>query len=388
MVIYTREPAKNKERERNMTKKLLGKLKEDVVLTVSWVLAIASSLFVTPDKEYIGYIDWETLALLLALMIVMAGFKALGLFQWMGEQLLSRMKSSRTINLTLVMACFFSVMAITNDVALITFVPFALETLRMAKLEESIVPVVVLQTVAANLGSMVTPIGNPQNIYLYFQSGLGMIDFLKLTGPYAVLALIMLTAFCFAGKKKKADFAPSGKTGFGFSPRLVIYGLMFALCLVSLGKTISVELAALIVVAITLVIDRGTLKNVDYGLLFTFIGFFIFVGNMGRIEWFSSAIAAVLEGHELLVTVAISQVISNVPATLLLAGFTQNWPVLIVGSNIGGLGTLIASMANLISYKYVCKSYAHFRHAYTRWFTIICLIFLAAMLVMYWLLFV
>lgn len=369
-----------------MIKKLTGKLKEDVVLTVSWVLAIASSIFVTPDKEYIGYIDWETLALLLALMIVMAGFKALGLFQWLGEMLLSRTKSSRSVSLTLVMACFFSAMAITNDVALITFVPFALETLRMAKLEESIVPVVALQTVAANLGSMVTPIGNPQNIYLYFQSGLGMVDFLRLTGPYAVFALILLTAFCFAGKKKQVSYAPEGKSGFGFSPRLLIYCAMFILCLVSLGKTIPVELAALVVVAVTLLTDRRTLKNVDYGLLFTFIGFFIFVGNMGRIDWFSNAIASVLEGHELLVTVAISQVISNVPATLLLAGFTQNWPVLIVGSNLGGLGTLIASMANLISYKYVCKAYAHFRHAYTRWFTIVCLIFLAALLVLYWLL--
>ena len=369
-----------------MIQKLTGKLKEDVVLTVSWVLAVASSLFVTPDKEYIGYIDWETLALLLALMIVMAGFKALGLFQWLGEMLLSRTKSSRSVSLTLVMACFFSAMAITNDVALITFVPFALETLRMAKLEESIVPVVVLQTVAANLGSMVTPIGNPQNIYLYFQSGLGMVDFLRLTGPYAVFALILLTAFCFAGKKKQVSYAPEGKSGFGFSPRLLIYCAMFILCLVSLGKTIPVELAALIVVAVTLLTDRRTLKNVDYGLLFTFIGFFIFVGNMGRIDWFSNAIAYVLEGHELLVTVAISQVISNVPATLLLAGFTQNWPVLIVGSNLGGLGTLIASMANLISYKYVCKDYAHFRHAYTRWFTIVCLIFLAALLALYWLL--
>ena len=369
-----------------MIKQLTVKLKEDVVLTVSWVLAIVSSLFVTPDKDYIGYIDWETLALLLALMIVMAGFKALGLFQWLGEKLLSCTNSSRSVSLTLVMACFFSAMAITNDVALITFVPFALETLRMAKLEESIVPVVVLQTVAANLGSMVTPIGNPQNIYLYFQSGLGMMDFLKLTGPYAVVALGMLTVFCFMGKKKQVSFTPGGKSGFGFSIHLVLYCAMFVLCLVSLGKTLSVELVALIVVAITLLADRKTLKNVDYGLLFTFIGFFIFVGNMGRIDWFSSAIASVLEGHELIVTVVISQVISNVPATLLLAGFTQNWPLLIVGSNIGGLGTLIASMANLISYKYVCKSYAHFRHAYTRWFTIVCLIFLAVLLVLYWLL--
>ena len=254
----------------------------------------------------------------------------------------------------------------------------------MAKLEESIVPVVVLQTVAANLGSMVTPIGNPQNIYLYFQSGLGMADFLRLTGPYAIFALGLLVAFCFAGKNKKVDFRPEGRSGFGFSGRLVIYGAMFILCLVSLSKVISVELVALIVVVVTLITDRHTLKNVDYGLLFTFIGFFIFVGNMGRIDWFSSAVAAVLEGHELLVTVAISQVISNVPATLLLAGFTQNWPLLIVGSNIGGLGTLIASMANLISYKYVCKGYAHFRHAYTRWFTIVCLVFLVALLVMYW----
>ena len=383
-MIYHTSGRRLKERDWEMVKKIRAKLKEDVVLTLSWVMALVSALFVVPDKNYIDYIDWETLALLLALMIVMAGFKALGLFQWMGVTLLSRMKSSRTISLSLVLACFFSAMVITNDVALITFVPFALETLRMAKLEESIVPVVVLQTVAANLGSMVTPIGNPQNIYLYFQSGLEMIDFLRLTVPYAIFSLGLLVVFCFAGKKKKVNFIPEGKNDLSFNGKIVIYGALFALCLVSLSKIISVELVAVIVVAAALISDRKTLKNVDYGLLFTFIGFFIFVGNMGRVEWFSSVIAAVLEGHELIVTVLISQVISNVPATLLLAGFTQNWPLLIVGSNIGGLGTLIASMANLISYKYVCKSYAHFRHAYMRWFTIVCLIFLAALLVMHW----
>lgn len=368
-----------------MIEKVKALIKSEPVLVASWMLAGLSAFWVSPDLKYIDYIDMDTLFLLFGLMAAMAGFKALGLFQSLGGALLLKVRTSRGVELSLVLLCFFSSMFITNDVALITFVPLGIVTLKMAKLDEMIVPVAALQTVAANLGSMVTPMGNPQNIYLYLKSGMTAAEFIKLTCPYALLALVMLWACCMTGKKHTIQFGQgvdsSGKLNLKLG--FWVYSAIFALCLCALGKLIPSSIAAAAAAVAVFAVDKDVLKKVDYGLLLTFVGFFIFVGNMGRLPAFSHVLASVLEGNEMAVTAGASQVISNVPAVLLLTGFTNNWESLIIGSNLGGLGTLIASMANLISYKWVCKEAAHFRHAYVRLFTVLSLMFLALECMLY-----
>ena len=368
-----------------MIEKVKALIKSEPVLVASWMLAGLSAFWVSPDLKYIDYIDMDTLFLLFGLMAAMAGFKALGLFQSLGGALLLKVRTSRGVELSLVLLCFFSSMFITNDVALITFVPLGMVTLKMAKLDEMIVPVAALQTVAANLGSMVTPMGNPQNIYLYLKSGMTAAEFIKLTCPYALLALVMLWACCMTGKKHTIQFGQgvdsSGKLNLKLG--FWVYSAIFALCLCALGKLIPSSIAAAAAAVAVFAVDKDVLKKVDYGLLLTFVGFFIFVGNMGRLPAFSHVLASVLEGNEMAVTAGASQVISNVPAVLLLTGFTNNWESLIIGSNLGGLGTLIASMANLISYKWVCKEAAHFRHAYVRLFTVLSLMFLALECMLY-----
>ena len=368
-----------------MSEKVKELIKSDPVLAAAWLLAIISAFWVRPDLEYIEYIDMDTLFLLFGLMAAMAGFKSLGLFKILGGALLSKVRTSRGVKLSLVLLCFFSSMFITNDVALITFVPIGIVTLKMAGLDEMIVTVAALQTVAANLGSMVTPMGNPQNIYLYLKSGMTAAEFIKLTYPYALLALVMLWACCMIGKKHTIQFGQgddsSGKLNLNLG--FWVYSAIFALCLCALGKLIPSYIAAAAAVIAVLAVDKNVLRKVDYGLLLTFIGFFIFVGNMGRLPVFSQVLVSVIEGHETAVAAGASQVISNVPAVLLLTGFTNNWESLIIGSNLGGLGTLIASMANLISYKWVCKEAAHFRHAYVRLFTVQSLIFLALECMLY-----
>lgn len=368
-----------------MTEKVKALIKSEPVLVASWMLAGLSAFWVSPDLKYIDYIDMDTLFLLFGLMAAMAGFKALGFFQSLGGALLLKVRTSRGVELSLVLLCFFSSMFITNDVALITFVPLGIVTLKMAKLDEMIVPVAALQTVAANLGSMVTPMGNPQNIYLYLKSGITAAEFIKLTCPYALLALVMLWACCMTGKKHTIQFGQgvdsSGKLNLKLG--FWVYSAIFVLCLCALGKLIPSSIAAAAAAVAVFAVDKDVLKKVDYGLLLTFVGFFIFVGNMGRLPAFSQVLASVLEGNEMAVTAGASQVISNVPAVLLLTGFTNNWESLIIGSNLGGLGTLIASMANLISYKWVCKEAAHFRHAYVRLFTVLSLMFLALECMLY-----
>lgn len=364
-------------------------LKDETLLIITFILAIASSFIVAPSLGYLNYIDWDTLALLLALMIVMSGFKALGFFSKLGQLLLSKVQSQRAIEAVLVMACFFSSMVITNDVALITFVPFAIETLNMAGMKDKLLPVVVLQTIAANLGSMVTPIGNPQNIYLYFQSGFTALEFLSITLPYAVVSFVLLMFFINVKKdkplnlsaekdKQEDDTMLQDSTS---KKKFLFYSLMFLLCLLSLTRMFSVCIVAALVVALTLILDKKILADVDYSLLLTFVNFFIFVGNMQHIPMLSDAIIKMLSGNELLATIGISQIISNVPAVLLLTGFTKSWKLLIVGSNLGGLGTMIASMASLISYKYVAKERPKQKMKYLTIFTIANVIFLSVNLI-------
>lgn len=364
-------------------------LKDETLLIITFILAIASSFIVAPSLGYLNYIDWDTLALLLALMIVMAGFKALGFFSKLGQLLLSKVKSQRAIEAVLVMACFFSSMVITNDVALITFVPFAIETLNMAGMKDKLLPVVVLQTIAANLGSMVTPIGNPQNIYLYFQSGFTALEFLSITLPYAVVSFVLLMFFINVKKDKPLNLSAEKDNqeddtmlqDSTSKKKFLFYSLMFLLCLLSLTRMFSVCIVAALVVALTLILDKKILADVDYSLLLTFVNFFIFVGNMQHIPMLSDAIIKMLSGNELLATIGISQIISNVPAVLLLTGFTKSWKLLIVGSNLGGLGTMIASMASLISYKYVAKERPKQKMKYLTIFTIANVIFLSVNLI-------
>lgn len=357
--------------------KIIKYLKDEIVLTVAWILAIISMFLVSPDKEYISYIHWDTICMLLSLMVVMAGFKKEGVFNYLGAKLLGKTKSRHTIELVLVMATFFSSMLITNDVALITFVPFSLITLRMGHMEDRIIPVVALQSIAANLGAMLTPIGNPHNIYFYFLSeDYTTLNFMRITAPFVLLGGVMLIVFVFLQKNKELEKGDELTAPFtGDRKAVKTYVLLFILALTSLFKTM-VPLIALVVVVSAFGRDKEIFKHVDYSLLFTFIGFFIFIGNMQRVESFANFVSNLVEDNAMLVTVGLSQIISNLPTAILLSGFTDNFNLLIVGTDIGGLGTLIASMANLISYKWIIKEAPDLKKSYVPTFTIYCIIFL------------
>ena len=354
---------------------------------VAILLAIVSAFFVTPNGAYIDYIDWRVLGILLSLMIVMAGFQKNGIFDEIGKRLLVRTKNTAQLTGVLVFLCFFSSMLITNDVALITFVPFAVLTLRKCKQERLMVLVVVLQTIAANLGSMFTPIGNPQNLYLYQLSGMNMGEFLAYMLPYTAVSglLLLITIFVLSARKQKISMADcSFETEKEPSDRKknVVYLILFLLCLLVVARLLPYHVVLAIVLVTVLVTDRMVLKNVDYCLLFTFIAFFIFTGNLGNLSAFKEALQKIVSGRELLVGILASQCISNVPAALLLSGFTEDIRGLLLGVNIGGLGTLIASMASLISYKIYAHNYNRTKGKYLIWFTLANLIFLVVLLLL------
>ena len=256
-----------------------------------------------------------------------------------------------------------------------------MEVLTLAGREERAVPVVVFQTVAANLGSMATPIGNPQNLYLYAQSGRGLGDFLALMLPYTLLSGLMLLLCLLPGRSAPlAGLAPGGAEPSLRRRRTGMYLLLFLASVSSVAKLLPVWLLTAAVVVCVLAADRRVLRRVDWSLLLTFAAFFVFIGNMGRVPAFRSLLEQAISGHELVTAVCASQVISNVPAALLLSGFTSEWDALIVGTNLGGLGTLIASMASLISYKFFVREHPQKRGAYLLFFTGANLLFLAVLL--------
>ena len=366
-------------------------IKQETVLIIAAILAVISMFFVHPDAQYADYIDLRTLAILFSLMAVMAGLRQQGVFDKMCQTLLAHTRNILQLIFVLVGMCFFGSMVITNDVALLTFVPFTFVVLKKLDANACValaVPIVCMQTIAANLGSMLTPIGNPQNLYLYSKSGMSMGSFIVLMLPYSLLSLILLIIWIAAfSHKQKIKYACTFETADATTPNqkiVIMDAVLFLICLLVVFRVLHYAIAFGIVLICNLFMDRNALKRVDYSLLLTFVAFFIFIGNLGRIPAFSEWLQNILDGREVLVSVLASQVTSNVPAALLLSGFTTQTEGLIIGTNLGGLGTLIASMASLISYRQIARELPDKKGRYFGLFTISNVIFLALLLLLWW----
>lgn len=409
------------------------------------VLAIISCFFVTPGREYLSYINWRTLILLFCLMAVVAGFAKAGVFRYISRKLSQRMKDTRRLSVGFMLLCFLLSMFVTNDVALVTVVPLTLLTM-MGCSEKAKIQTLVQETIAANLGSMLTPFGNPQNLYLTSYYGIGMGEFLRLMLPYTGVALVILLlqtlispkeglggrareagtpeggaseAGVLEGRVKEAGIpergaseagipegrakgavtpggaseagiqeerakgaeAPEGKnreaaslyesgenlTGKdemyeealrekllrskGRLVSILLYGILFIVSMFSVARILDYRILFGIILITILVYDRSVLCNVNYTLLLTFVSFFVLIGNLGAMTQIQAALTQMIEGRELLTAILSSQIISNVPAAVLLSGFTDQGKALIVGTDLGGLGTLIASMASIITFQ-------------------------------------
>lgn len=367
-------------------KRVVSFIKKETVLLAAWVLALISAFFVTPSAAYLDYIDFRSLGILWSLMVIMQGLKQNGVFSFVGTRLLAKTRKVWQLSAVLIFLCFFCSMFITNDVALITFVPFAVMMLQSCKKEELMMPVIVLQTVAANLGSMLTPIGNPQNLYLFGVSQMGVGEFVRFMLPYTILSgVLLIVCICFLkGKSDPVDAAISEKELLtnerGRVEKACVYTGLFVLSLFVVGRVLDYRYMVVIVFAVVFFMEKKTIFHVDYSLLLTFVGFFIFTGNMGKIQTVSNLLQQVVQGREVALGVLISQCISNVPATLLLSGFTEEYKKLLLGVNIGGLGTLIASMASLISYKIFANTCNKEKGCYFIHFTVINIVFLIVLL--------
>lgn len=402
-------------------KKILYFIKKETVLSIAVVLAVISVFFVVPDREYISYIDFRTLAILFCLMSIVAGLRNIDVFDKLAERLLAKVHGIGGVTVILVCLCFFMSMFITNDVSLITFVPFAIIIMKKLNPDTDskwMLKVIVMQTIAANLGSMLTPLGNPQNLYLYGKAGIGIAEFLKIMLPYTVCAFALLMAWIgLASMVRKRKLSHDGKTEIkqnkgldsaedkastkrqkdsldasgskwekkdaGWIEKFTAYLILFVISLLAVSHILPYGVPFALVFLYLLLRDRKILTQVDYSLLCIFIALFIFIGNLGRIPAFSQLLSDILTGREVVTSVIASQVMSNVPAAILLSGFTDHIRELVIGTNLGGLGTLIASMASLISFKYVAKEDRSFRGRYFLEFTVANVIFLLIMVILY-----
>ena len=339
-----------------MLSKIKDAFKKEPVFIISALCAAATMFVIPPDKEYLHYIDFRVLCLLLCLMAVVAGFKSAGVFNVLTYQLLSRIKSGKLLGLTLVLLPFFSSMLVTNDVALIIFIPFTIALLSGSGCKKQIVPVIVMQTVAANLGSMATPVGNPQNLFLHSAFNLSANEFFSVTLPITAVSLVVLSASSIPllpGKLTKNELKKEKITD---TKKLLVFCALFILSLLTVFRVVPYQLTTIITVLLLLLMQPKLFKEVDFMLLLTFICFFVLSENLGRAEAIRSFLNTLLEKSTLLTSVGASQVISNVPAAVLLSGFTDNWRELLSGVNIGGLGTPVASLASLITLKLYLKS--------------------------------
>lgn len=345
-------------------------LRREPVLSISFVCALVSAFFVPPSAAYLDYIDLRVLCLLFCLMAVVAGLQECGLFLVLAQRLLVGERPVRLISLTLILLPFFCSMLVTNDVALITFVPFAILVLEMVGRRDLLIPIISLQTVAANLGSMATPVGNPQNLFLYAHFSLSMGDFLSLLLPLTLISLVGLAAagLYFGGKGWISVSFPE-QVRLTSPKHLALYLVLFGLCLLSVCRILPYGILTVIVIAALLLARPVLLRQVDYMLLLTFVCFFIFSGNLGQMPAVRSALGDLLARSPLLCSAAASQVISNVPAAVLLSGLTEDWKGLLAGVDVGGLGTPVASLASLISMKFYLRSREAKPLPYFLWFT-------------------
>lgn len=355
-------------------------LKKECVLVIAVTLAILSSFISTPKMSYI---DFKVLILLFNLMVVVAAFKELKVLDSIAIGLLKKCNTYTAISLALVFITFISSMIVTNDVALITFVPLSIVIAKKANI--NVLKIVIFQTLAANLGSSFTPMGNPQNLFIYSFYNLNPIDFFKITLPIIILAVLFLVLLVCKDKKINLsldleDVKIDNKRD------VYLFGGLFLIILLSVFHVIDCKVTFLITIFMVLLLNKKLFSQVDYSLLITFIGFFIFVGNISTMDVVKNFMEGILSSPQstFLSSVLSSQVISNVPATMPLSGFTNHFKELLLGVNIGGMGTLIASLASVISYKIYTSEFGNDNYMkYFNFYNILGLVIFAPLVYMF-----
>ncbi len=328
-------------------------LKKNIVMVIAFVAALITCIFVPVDREYLGYFDLKTLSCLFCVLAVVCALKNINFFYMLARKVVQLFKTTRMSILAIVYITFIGSMLIANDMALLTFLPLGYFVLATTHKEQYMAFTFIMQNVAANLGGMLTPFGNPQNLYLYTRFNIPTGEFMTIMAPPFILAIAIITICCLCVKSEplkiedeKIELVPW---------RTIVYVLLFSLSIAIVFRSIPYWVGLIVIPIVLIFIDRKALKMVDYPLLMTFVFFFIFAGNMARIGMVREFFGGLLEKNTLIYSILSCQFISNVPSAILLSQFTTNYHDLLLGVNIGGAGTLIASLASLITFREYIK---------------------------------
>ena len=332
---------------------LFAFVKKNTVMMIAFVVAVITILFVPIDAEYLSYFDFKTLSCLFCVLAVVCALRNINFFYMLAGKLVARFKTIRSAILALVYITFIGSMLIANDMALLTFLPLGYLVLKTTGKEKYMAFTFIMQNISANLGGMLTPFGNPQNLYLYSKFNIPDVEFLKIMFLPFILSVLLMTICCLFIKpepimqKDEPISVPVRRTALLLS--------LFALAIAIVFRGIPYLFGLILIPGVLIFVDKKALRDVDYPLLLTFVFFFVFSGNMARIEPVREVLSALLEKNTLLVSVVSCQFISNVPSAVLLSQFTADYASLLIGVNIGGVGTLIASLASLITFREYCK---------------------------------
>ncbi len=325
-------------------------IKNNTVTVIAFFAAAVTCLFVPFDREYVDYIDYKTLVCLFCVLAVVCALRNIRFFYLMARQVVQLFKNARMSILALVYITFIGSMLIANDMALLTFLPLGYYVLKTTDKRQYMAFTFIMQNIAANLGGMLTPFGNPQNLYLYTRFRIPSGEFMAIMAPPFILSVVLITLCCIIFVKPEPLTLPAEKVRLP-RKRVWFYLFLFAISILIVFRGVPYQLGLVIITAAIFFTDRDALRRVDYGLLLTFVFFFIFAGNMARIPAVRELFSALLGHNPMLFSVASCQVISNVPSAILLSQFTDNYAALLVGVNIGGVGTLISSLASLITFR-------------------------------------
>ena len=328
-------------------------LKKNAVLCIATLAAVITSCIVPPDEKYFAYFDWKTLTCLFCVLAVVCALRNIQFFTALARKIVRLFKTTRASILALVYITFLGSMLIANDMALLTFLPLGYFVLSSTGKQKYMAFTFIMQNIAANLGGMLTPFGNPQNLYLYTKFAIPTGEFMWTMLPPFCIAVALITICCLFVKKEPLEIADEEIK----LPKLrtAMYGVLFVLSIVIVFRVIPFWIGLIVIPLVLLFMDRDALKKVDYGLLLTFVMFFIFSGNMARIVGVRHLFETLLSKNVLVVSALSCQAISNVPSAILLSQFTNDWQALLVGVNIGGVGTLISSLASLITFREYAK---------------------------------
>lgn len=335
-------------------KVLLDFIKNNVVLAVAFCAAVMTSIIVPVDSQYLSYFDFKTLTCLFCVLAVVCALKNIRFFYTLAQKIVQGFGTIRLSVLALVYITFIGSMLIANDMALLTFLPLGYFVLSSTGKGKYMAFTFIMQNIAANLGGMLTPFGNPQNLYLYSKFNIPTLEFMSIMAIPFVLAITLITLCCLIFvKPEPLEF--KGEVKALPKKKTAIYLVLFALSIAIVFRGIPYWIGLIVIPAVLMFMDRKALKMVDYPLLLTFVFFFVFAGNMARIEIVRDTLSYLCNKSTLLFSVMSCQCISNVPSAVLLSQFTDNYADLLVGVNIGGTGTLIASLASLITYREYTK---------------------------------